>query len=210
MNGVRILLAIAAGAWCVPGVSGAEALPESLRMCMSEQQDSRRLECFDRETARLAQGTERGMESARPATYAFPAAPAAVTAAAPAAPAAAAPAATVATAAAAPVAPSRAVEPTLEEKFGYRGNLARANLDQQKAAEANFEELTAIITRLSTQPRGEIVVTLDNGQVWTQKSSDRPLRLAVGEQVSIRKATLGSYLLSSANSRGAMRVIRVQ
>lgn len=189
MNRRGILLAMVMGVWWLPAVAETVAtLPESLRACMAERQDSQRLVCFDRETARLAQRAD----AAGPPHAAAPVVPAAP----------------VAAAAAAPAVPA-ALERT-EEKFGYRGKLARAELDEQKAAAATFDELTATITQLSTQPRGEMVVTLSNGQVWAQKAADRSIRLEVGEQVNIRRASLGSFLLSSVNSRGSMRVVRLQ
>jgi hypothetical protein len=202
MNRIRLFSMLVAGASSVASGAGiaAEALPGTLRACMAEQDDARRLACFDRESARLTQ-------SAAP-VRAQPAAAAPASVVATTAPAAAAPAAAVATTAA-PAAAAAGAQ-SAEDKFGYRGNLARAEVDQQQAAEQQFETLTATVTALSTQPRGELVLTLDNGQVWAQKAADKPLQLKIGDQVSIRRASLGSFLLSPTNGKGSMRVFRTK
>lgn len=105
------------------------------------------------------------------------------------------PAAAVAPAAAAPAA---APTPTLtkEEKFGLRGELK-----QQKAPElAELEALTAKVTKVSTKPHGELIVTLDNGQVWYEIQAYSGLRVKVGDVVTIKSGALGSYSLV-ANGR---------
>ncbi|HKU13431.1 MAG TPA: hypothetical protein VJQ52_03495 [Steroidobacteraceae bacterium] len=168
----------------------AEALPPTLRACMSETDSSRRLACFDRESARLVE------QSAPVARQADPpvAAPVAT------APAGAASAAV----ASAPARPA-------EDKFGYRGNIARAELDKQEAeAKKEFDQLTAKVAELGTLPHGELVLTLDNGQEWQQKPGDRGLRVRVGDEVTIKRASLGSFLLSSSGAKGVMRVSRVK
>ena len=35
------------------------------------------------------------------------------------------------------------------------------------------KRMTATVTAIDKRPRGELVVTLDNGQVWAQKSPER-------------------------------------
>lgn len=57
---------------------------------------------------------------------------------------------------------------------------------------------------------GRWVVTLDNGQVWEQReTAAESRRPKPGDMVKIKKASLGSYLLSAPN-RGSSRVRRVQ
>ena len=84
-----------------------------------------------------------------------------------------------------------------EDKFGYRGNIARAEHDKKEAAEREFEQLTAKVAELSTLPHGELQLTLDNGQVWQQKPGDRSMRVKVGDEVTIKRGSLGSFLLTS-------------
>ncbi len=209
--------------WVLAGVCAwgcavaAEALPPSLRACMSESEASQRLACFDRESARLVQQsapTARKSDLPPPAPVAAApstpsaAAPPAASAAAPSAPSVAAPSAAAATAAAAPAASAPAQ--SAQDKFGYRGNLARGDLDKQQEEERRAaEQLTAKVTALSTLPHGEALLTLDNGQMWQQKPGDRGMRVKVGDEVTIKRGSLGSFLLTS-QAKGSMRVSRVK
>src|SRR5262245_27748815 len=108
--------------WMLSGVgfcgwaAAADALPPSLRTCMKESDANRRLACFDRESAVLAGETAPVAHQAEPAQV-RPAAAAPAASAAPAAPAASA-AATAGAAA--------ATAQSATDKFGYRGNMARA------------------------------------------------------------------------------------
>ena len=196
-----VLVGVCAGGCAV----AAEALPPSLRACMSEADASRRLACFDRESARL---TTESAPVARQAATPPPPAPAPAPAAAKAAPAAAATAAATGAATAA-----AAAEKSPEDKFGYRGTIARAEIDKKEAEERKgAEQITATVTEVSTLAHGELVLTLDNGQVWQQKRGDRAMRVKVGDQVSIKRGSLNSFLLTSEakGAKGSMRVSRVK
>jgi hypothetical protein len=183
--------------WVLVGVSvvgcatAADALPPSLRVCMKEADATRRLACFDRESAALAG------ESATVAKQAAPA---------PAAPAAKAPVASAAATAGAAAATTQ----TATDKFGYKGNIAREDLDKQKAKEEESGALTAKVSAVSALPNGGLVVTLDNGQVWQQKTADRGMHIKAGDQVTIKHAMMGSFLLTSDTVNGSMRVSRVK
>ncbi|MEO6186694.1 MAG: hypothetical protein ABIP38_01940 [Steroidobacteraceae bacterium] len=56
---------------------------------------------------------------------------------------------------------------------------------------------TASVTALSTFPDGRFRATLDNGNIWTQLEPDRAAVLAVGDKVNIKKALLGSFLMTT-------------
>lgn len=96
-----------------------------------------------------------------------------------------------------------------EERFGYRGEVAREELDRRKAEESALEELSARVTRVGQQGSGDFVITLDNGQVWAQVPTGRPERLKVDDTVTIKRASLGSFMLSGPGARG-VRVRRVK
>lgn len=99
---------------------------------------------------------------------------------------------------------------TPQQGFGYRGEIAREELDRQEAAKAPvIEELTAKVTAISFQPYGEFVITLDNDQVWTQKQTDTKVRPRVGDSVTIKAGTFGSFMLVTQNGRST-RVSRVR
>jgi cytochrome c1 len=174
-------LALVIGASTPVSSAVAQGLPPGLRACASEKDDAQRLSCYDREIARLDQS-----------------------AAAP-APAAKAEATTAAAAATAAAPPATAAAP--DERFGYRGDIAREELDQ-KAANEGSERMEATITEVSSRPRGELVITLNNGQVWAQRTPDPKMRLKVGDQVTIKKASMGSFMLVAGGR--SSRVTRVQ
>lgn len=190
MNRVRSGAVALAGMWSALSVAGAagDTLPPGLRACMEERDDVRRLSCFDRETARLTQ-------------------PEATTARAPDAPSTPAPASP---AASAPAPKATPAAPTLsgEEKFGYRGSLARAEVDRRKAA-GELDQLTAKVVEVTALPHGQFVAKLDNGQVWQQKQIDRSVRLKVGDEVTIRRASFSSFILVTASGKST-RVSRAE
>jgi hypothetical protein len=87
--------------------------------------------------------------------------------------------------------------------------LRLACFDRAAQPQAPAQKRTsATVTAIEKRPRGELVVTLDNGQVWAQKSADRYFPLKVGDPVAILAGSLGSFRLI-AGSR-ATAVTRVQ
>ncbi|MFT4197012.1 MAG: hypothetical protein QM601_03735 [Pseudoxanthomonas sp.] len=62
------------------------------------------------------------------------------------------------------------------------------------AAEAAPQDIQAVLVRLDYRGNSRTFV-LDNGQVWVQTDGAGSGHVKVGEQVRIRKALLGSYLL---------------
>ena len=69
--------------------------------------------------------------------------------------------------------------------------------------------ITARITTVAHRPTGELVVILDDGQVWVQIDTETKNRLKEGDTVTIRKASLGSFVLVTPN-RVLIRVRRIQ
>jgi len=107
-------------------------------------------------------------------------------------------------------APVTAVDP--EEKarreFGLSEEGKRA-LDENKSAPAEPESLKAKVTSVSRRPTGEQVFVLENGQVWAETSSYTAARAQPGDEVTVRKGSLGSYLLVTPK-RVATHVRRVK
>ena len=94
-----------------------------------------------------------------------------------------------------------------EQNFGTdAGALAR-----QKAAQQTdkFEEITAQVSSIVTRPRGELVVTLDNGQTWSQTQASAPFALQAGDSVKIKTGAMSAYLLIAPSGR-ATRVTRIK
>lgn len=103
------------------------------------------------------------------------------------------------------------VAPTAEEKFGYRGDVAREQLEQEEknAESAQLEQLIARVKAVSWQPLGEFVITLDNDQVWAQKRPESAVKPKVGDSITIKPAAMGSFLLVTKSGRST-RVARVK
>ncbi len=95
-----------------------------------------------------------------------------------------------------------------EEKFGLRGDLK-----QEKAKKApelqELEQLQAQVTKVAAKPYGELVVTLENGQVWNEIQANSGTRVKAGDQVTIKSGALGSFLLVAPNGRST-KVTRVR
>ena len=162
--------------------SAADALSDKLLACADKADDASRLHCFDAAVAGLRK---------------TPAAPAAATVAA----ASAAPKATSAAAAAPPAAaPAAAAAVSAEDRFGARGDL-------RPETQSAVNEITGTVTEVSKKPYGELVVTLDNGQVWAELAPSK-VKVKVGDTVKVESGALGSFRLV-ANNRSS-KVSRVR
>lgn len=64
---------------------------------------------------------------------------------------------------------------------------------QQHTADLGPQMITANISILSSNQKGETFVVLDNGQTWSLTDNDG--WLATGQAVKIKKAAMGSYLM---------------
>jgi len=124
------------------------------------------------------------------------------------APAVAGPAAAEAATGTVAGAPAAAAATIPEADFGLTEAARRARVPEE-SREQIPESISGTVAKVFRQPAGELVVTLENGQVWTQVQVDARARVAVGDTVTIKKAALGSHLLVTAN-RYATRVRRVK
>jgi hypothetical protein len=134
-------------------------LAQRIAACTREQDDARRLACFDR--------------------------------------------------AAAPEVAASSPQVNATETFGVHGSeLARSRDDGKPESEGPPKRISAKVAAIEKRARGELVVTLDNGQVWAQKEVGSYFPLKVGDPVAILAGTLGSFRLIAANR--ATAVTRVQ
>lgn len=151
--------------------------------CANEPDDARRLACYDSAIAK-----------AKAPVSETQSAPAPIAATKPAVPEPAAPPAVVAT----------------EDEFGVDGSLVarqrRAEQDQEKS-KVEARSISAEVAEVSSRPRGELVVTLNSGQVWVQKDAER-FPIKPGDHVTINAGTLGSFHL--VNGKRSTRVTRVK
>ena len=153
-----LALALSIAAVAPPAFSADDDLAQRIAACTREQDDARRLACFDRAAAPKA--------AAAPAVNAT-------------------------------------------ETFGVLGSeLARSRDDGKLEPEGPPKRIGAKVTAIEKRARGELVVTLDNGQVWAQKETGAYFPLKVGDPVAILAGSLGSFRLIAANR--ATAVTRVQ
>lgn len=184
-----------------PAVTAAEGEQQHAgARCVAIGDAAARLACYDQAFDRAA------AEDVAPASVAGGAAVAGAAAVAnTAAPAsAAAPASPAAAPAGASSDAARAVE-----EFGLT-ETAKRKRDPEKAKETMPESISASVARVSFRPTGEVIVALDNEQVWEQAEIvTTKARVQAGDVVTIRKAALGSYTMLTP-SRTIIRVRRVR
>ena len=170
------------------------SLAADARDCVAIAEDAERLACYD---SVFGRGSVAVPDP--------PGAPAVASGAASAAAVAVRPASAPATASAAPDTPIL-VDPVAE--FGLSETQKRAQ-DPERAKDASPDSITGTVAQVGRQPTGGLVVTLENGQVWVQAETLSKARIAAGDEVTIRKATMGSYMLVAPN-KVAMRVRRAR
>lgn len=95
-----------------------------------------------------------------------------------------------------------------EADFGLTEADKRA-LDPERAEKSQLTSIRGTVASVARRPTKELVVTLENGQVWVQSESVTHVTLKVGDVVTIRRASLGSHMLIAPN-RAAMRVRRIR
>jgi len=95
------------------------------------------------------------------------------------------------------------------DEFGL-SEAAKRQRDPEKAKDTMPTSISSTVSDVSFRPTGEVVVTLENGQVWTQAETvTTKARVKAGDEVTIRKAAMGSYVLVTP-SRTAIRVRRAR
>lgn len=89
---------------------------------------------------------------------------------------------------------SVAAAKSAQENFGVQGGgVARRQRAQEKEAGSELKSLTATVAVISQLPRGQLVITLDNGQVWAQKTPQSYFPVKIGDAVEINAGALGSF-----------------
>jgi hypothetical protein len=178
-----------------PHLVASENASDGVLACAAEADEERRLACFDALAAGLRDPRPPAAAAPGSSTAAtFPVSPSAASAA-PVAPSAAAAAAAVAQ-------PSQAGTPSPEDRFGLR-------VDRKEQKKDDLTELSARATAISPKPRGELVITLDNGQVWGEIAPGSKIKVKPGDSVKIEAGTLGSFILIAPNGRSS-KVTRIR
>jgi len=168
------LLSVAALSSLAVSAAFAQSLPPSVAACASEKDSLARLVCFDREVAKYTQPSARVAPTpSTPAVATPPAPPVAST-------------------------PPIAASPTADD-FGVTGDLARKRAAAKGEVVEGPKELRAAVTKITSKPFGELILELDNGQVWEQNEKKSTFLIKVGDTVVIKPAKFGSFMLTSEN-----------
>jgi hypothetical protein len=64
-----------------------------------------------------------------------------------------------------------------------------------------LEVVPATVVKLAVRTNGWWIVTLDNGQVWSQTEHRAEARVQVGDNVTLRKSRIGTYVLTTVDGR---------
>jgi hypothetical protein len=89
--------------------------------------------------------------------------------------------------------------PAPDPDFGLNEAQRRAAAGNSEQPKIN-ESISGTVVNLRTAPGGEFVVILDNGQVWRQIELDSWSPPQKGDRVTIRRGSLGSFMLVTAKN----------
>jgi hypothetical protein len=78
-----------------------------------------------------------------------------------------------------------------------------------KRPEDIIKQLKAKVIKIRKAPYGELIITLDNGQVWRQTDSTR-LKLRKDNVVIIKRGALGSFFIGKESANKRIRAKRVK
>jgi hypothetical protein len=178
---VKILVPVAILVLFAVKIAAAADVSKELMECRALASAVARLDCYDQFVdARMASSIQ--TEGARAPKIPAPADAAAVTA-------------------------NPAANVSQEEIFGKNEAEIRKSV-QEAAGEKEIDQIEARVSKVRESSAGKAIITLDNGQVWTQIDSSR-LRLSGDDRITIRRASLGSFMLSKTGSKVLMRVKRI-
>ncbi len=103
---------------------------------------------------------------------------------------------------------TRASDPAIdhEELFG-KSEVRVVEELRERSGREQTKEIRAVVVRVDRTPRRKLVITLENGHIWRQIDAAR-LKIKAGQAVVIRRASLGSFLLSAEDGNRSIRVER--
>ena len=105
--------------------------------------------------------------------------------------------------------PSGAPQIDAEDLFGKGAEDIQKTVSKNLEIE-DLEQISSKVTQVRVAPNDELVVYLENDQVWRQKDKARKWRINVGETAVITKATLGSYLMKAEARKRSVRAERLR
>ena len=93
--------------------------------------------------------------------------------------------------------------PSLPRLFGSRG-------DNQQAAIEDVAEMRLEVASVASRRNMPSVFTMTNGQIWVQIDDENARNVRQGGTVTVRRASMGSFLMSVDAGGPAIRVRRQQ
>lgn len=174
---------VAAGLLAQPNI-------EAVLACMKIDDDDARLACYDVQLGRAPSAAQAN----------GPRAPGGSAAATAVVETGTAPVAVAATAVAAPARP--------EDDFGLTAEQRDARATEAESVDKT-DHITAIVKTAKMTASGRLLVTLDNGQQWVQVEPSSRQYFFEGDTITIRKASLGSFLASGPRSGTGIRIKRL-
>lgn len=97
--------------------------------------------------------------------------------------------------------------PSIPRIFDRETNSQSSKEDKAKPKKINEIELA--VKSIRKDPYGKVIVTMENGQVWRQTTTDVTFRKKKADIAEIRKGSLGSYFMKLDGSK-AMRAKRTK
>lgn len=93
--------------------------------------------------------------------------------------------------------------PPAENMFGASAGMAAPEAAERENREDEIRQITAKVISLRKMDDGGLLLTLDNDQVWRQQDSDFRLTVEIGDSVTIRRASLGTFRITDTRGRSA-------
>ncbi len=80
---------------------------------------------------------------------------------------------------------------------------AIAEPEKKEKKKKRPRQYTAVVTKMDSRPHGQVVVTLDNGEVWSEQYASRAFLVKVGDTIELKKSRFSSgYRLVAPGGRG--------
>lgn len=189
------LLLVSVSAWPAGAPTAAD-----LARCAAMTAPDARLACYDSLSAPAAAPAPAAAATPTASAPALPppAATATVTNAVP-APATPAPAAATSVPAPAPTGNAASSAAPVDDPQNFGFTRAQVQAHSQSPPPPGLQSIQAHLTNVLTDRQGNGYVLLDNGQIWTYQGDDG--RMRPGEPVTIKRASLGSYIMVTQSKR---------
>ncbi|MFT6899304.1 MAG: hypothetical protein ACJA13_003737 [Paraglaciecola sp.] len=179
---MKITIVTLALALMITGTSQAQTLTEALQGCSDEVDNLARLTCFDKLAKQPHKQNQSRAESKITAKELPPTAP---------------------------VIPAIKVEKPQAKATSNPKKVEEFGLANKPAPNSKLSKVVAIITNVSQDPYGKLIISLDNQHVWKQSDGDS-FRLKAGEQVYVEEGALNSFFLSKESVNKRIRVKRLK